>query len=156
MHRGNESRQLVGPAAAPLERLHALPLAAVLDAHVVAHGVGVREVPGAGGDGADGAVARVVRLQVPPRQRQRRQPRQAQRALQLAPRLPRARARLQPPDQLAPAPLLLILDAIGFRRFCQRAALRGICNADTTMLLNDHACGWQTRRLTDTLTTRPQ
>lgn len=102
---------LVGPAAAPLERLHGLPLGAVLDAHVVAHGVGVGEVARAVGDGADGAVARVVRLQVPPRAGRRAEPRAAQRAAQRA-----RRARPYP-------------------RFCQRAPRRGICNADTTMLL---------------------
>lgn len=72
----------VGPAAAPLERLHGLPLGAVLDAHVVAHGVGVGEVPRAGGDGTDGAVARVMRLQVCARAGRRTQPHAAQRAAQ--------------------------------------------------------------------------
>lgn len=76
---------------------------AVLDAHVVAHGVGVREEARAARHRAHGRVARVVRRQVAPRQRRRAQPRAAQRA---APCPPRPRA-------------------------CQRALRRGICNATT-------------------------
>lgn len=109
----------------------------MLDAHVVAHGVGVREVACAAGHRAHGAVARVVRVQVAPRRRQRRQRRAAQRARQS--RQSRALhqcALLQVPEQLVPSilPVSPTRHGIAYRRVCQRAPRRGICNADSTML----------------------
>lgn len=120
------------PATTPLQCFHLLPLAAVLDAHVVPHGVGVREVPRALGDGTHGTVARVVLLQVAPRLRQRAQRRLAQRTRQ--PRRLHERALLQVPEQLVPSHLHLTRHDIAYRRVCQRAQRRGICNADSTML----------------------
>lgn len=108
----------------------------MLDAHVVAHGVGVREVARAAGHRAHGAVARVVRVQVPPRRRQRAQRAAAQRALQ-----PRRR-RPAPGPGLHPAPHA----HLAYRRLCQRVPRRGICNADSTKLLNVES-DWQIRRL---------
>lgn len=91
----------------------------------------MREVARAAGHGAHGAVARVVRLQVAPRLRQRRQRRVAQRARQ--PRRPQ-RALLQQAQPPQPAALALPRHGIAYRRVCQRAPRRGICNADSTML----------------------
>lgn len=95
----------------------------MLDAHVVAHRVGVREEARARQHGTDGAVARVVRLQVRARRAQRRQRAAAQRAVQRQPR-PAANA---------------------YRRYCQRTPLRGICNADITIDYLGPG-GWQHRR----------
>lgn len=71
----------VRPAATPPQRFHLLPLAAVLDPHVVPDRVGVREVAAAGGHRAQRTVPRVVRRQVSPGRRSGPQPRAAQRAL---------------------------------------------------------------------------
>lgn len=97
----------------------------MLDAHVVANRVGVREEARARQHRTDGAVARVVRLEVRARSAERRQRAAAQRAVQRQPR---------------PA-------AIAYRRYCQRAhaLLRGICNADITIDYLGPG-GWQHRR----------
>lgn len=126
--RRTPSRPLGGPAAAPLESLHLLPLAAVLDAHVVAHRVGVREVARARGDRAERRVARVMRRQVTPRRARPFQPRAAQRALHLA----------------LFCPLKRVARPTTRSRVCQHAH---ICNADTTMLLLRSAAGKPDRGL---------